>query len=115
MGLFRLGPEQALPFLTGSQELEQKNLTGNVESAATAWLRDRDEQADFDFARPGGAAIGWHCRRPRRTSRRGREINRKRVSRLMRINRIVGRHLRRKRLRKPVSRAARMRPSAQAR
>ncbi|WP_327129645.1 zinc finger domain-containing protein [Streptomyces sp. NBC_01727] len=29
-----------------------------VKSAATAWLRDRDEQAVFDFARPDGASIG---------------------------------------------------------
>ncbi|MFJ9968593.1 zinc finger domain-containing protein [Streptomyces avermitilis] len=29
-----------------------------VKSAATAWLRGRDEQADFYFARPDGAAIG---------------------------------------------------------
>ncbi|WP_256102540.1 hypothetical protein [Streptomyces sp. Ncost-T10-10d] len=39
-----------------------------LESAATAWLRDPDEQADFDFdfdfARPGGAAIGWPLQTP---------------------------------------------------
>ncbi|MER7469031.1 hypothetical protein [Streptomyces sp. NPDC097981] len=29
-----------------------------VKSAARAWLRDRGEEADFDFARPDGAAIG---------------------------------------------------------
>ncbi|WP_328541103.1 zinc finger domain-containing protein [Streptomyces sp. NBC_00344] len=29
-----------------------------VKSAAAAWLRDHDDQADFDFAQPGGAAIG---------------------------------------------------------
>ncbi|NUK82724.1 hypothetical protein HRW23_36370, partial [Streptomyces lunaelactis] len=29
-----------------------------VKSAAAAWLRDHEEQADFDFARPGGAPIG---------------------------------------------------------
>lgn len=29
-----------------------------VKSAAAAWLRDRDEQADFEFARPDGVPIG---------------------------------------------------------
>ncbi|WP_330301622.1 MULTISPECIES: hypothetical protein [unclassified Streptomyces] len=29
-----------------------------MKSAAPAWLRGRDERADFDFARPDGAAIG---------------------------------------------------------
>ncbi|WP_329127199.1 zinc finger domain-containing protein [Streptomyces sp. NBC_01465] len=29
-----------------------------VKAAATAWLRDRDEHADIDFVRPGGAAYG---------------------------------------------------------
>ncbi|MFE4018541.1 hypothetical protein ACFXPZ_14120 [Streptomyces sp. NPDC059101] len=29
-----------------------------VKSAAAAWLRDRDDQPDFDFARPDGAPIG---------------------------------------------------------
>lgn len=29
-----------------------------VKSAATAWLRDRGEQADFEFARPDGVPIG---------------------------------------------------------
>ncbi|MFF3358212.1 hypothetical protein ACFYWN_37655 [Streptomyces sp. NPDC002917] len=29
-----------------------------VKSAAAAWLRGRDDQADFDLARPDGAAIG---------------------------------------------------------
>ncbi|MEV6408784.1 hypothetical protein AB0M58_38590 [Streptomyces bobili] len=29
-----------------------------MKSAATAWLRSRDLQADFEFSRPGGAPIG---------------------------------------------------------
>nr|WTA00180.1 hypothetical protein OH820_35095 [Streptomyces sp. NBC_00857] len=29
-----------------------------VKSAAAAWLRDRDEQADFEFVRPDGVPIG---------------------------------------------------------
>jgi hypothetical protein len=29
-----------------------------VKSAAAAWLRDRDEQADFEFSQPDGVPIG---------------------------------------------------------
>lgn len=37
---------------------EHKHLTGNVKSAAAAWLRNRDLQADFEFGQPEGAPIG---------------------------------------------------------
>ncbi len=37
---------------------EHKHLTGNVKSAATAWLRDRGEQARFGFTQPDGTPVG---------------------------------------------------------